>query len=253
MTVTSLLVQLGLAVVAILAVRFIYNLYFHPLAKYPGPWYLAISSLPLACIAILIDETEYILRLIKKHGDGDKPIRDPKHNTKAGLYESGMLGPVNIFTTIDGNEHKAMRKALGGPQWSFGALKNIWEPRIDALINLFISKMTEFESHGESVVLCDKVAQFAADVMAMVCFGEVWGFVESSRDQRGFPGSFREGLVLFGFVGRWRGFRETVIKSPLAKYLVPKTGDERGMGFLVSQAGKLVTERERRIEEEGFT
>lgn len=178
---------------------------------------------------------------------------DPKHNTKSGLYGTGMLGPPNIFSTIDGNKHKVLRKALGGPHWSFGALKKVWEPRIDALINLFTSKMTEYASRGEPVVLCDKVAEFAADVMAMVCFGEVWGFVENSRDEKGILQSFREGLVLFGFVGRWRGFRETVLQSPLAKYILPKASDDRGMGFLIGQADRLVTERERRIEEEGFT
>lgn len=113
--------------------------------------------------------------------------------------------------------------------------------------------MAEFASRSEPVVLCDKVAQFAADVMAMVCFGEAWGFVEKSRDEKNFLQSFREGLVFFGFVGRWRGFRETVLKSPLAPFLLPKPSDERGMGFLVGQSDRLVTERERKIEEERFS
>ena len=103
-------------------------------------------------------------------------------------------------------------------------------------------------------MLCDKVAQFAADVMAMVCFGDPWGFVEKSRDEMSILQSFREGLVVFGFLGRWRGFRETVLRWPVvAGYILPKASDERGMGFLVGQADRLVTERERRIEEEGFT
>lgn len=41
---------------------------------------------------------------------------DTKHNTKSEFYSSGALGPVSLFNTIDGDEHRALRKALGGPQ-----------------------------------------------------------------------------------------------------------------------------------------
>lgn len=179
---------------------------------------------------------------------------EPKNNTKGGLYGTGLLGPQHLFTTIDADEHKTLRKALGGPHWSFGALRRVWEPRIDDLINLFASKMEEAAERNEPVILCDRVAQFAADVMTMVCFSQRWGFVENGRDERGMLQSFRDGLVLFGFAGRFRTLRETVMKSPwLAPLLLPKIDDEKGIGFLVGQADKLVTERERKVEDEGFT
>jgi len=178
---------------------------------------------------------------------------DPKHNTKAGLYGTGLLGPPNLFSTIDGAEHRALRKVLGGPQWSIGALKTVWEPRIDELVLLLTEKLTELASQKEPVILCDKVAQFAADIMALVCFSEPWGFVANGRDERGILQGFRDGLVMFGFIGRWRGFRETVLKTPvLARFLLPTPSDDKGPGYLVGQADALVTERERRIEEEGF-
>jgi hypothetical protein len=40
--------------------------------------------------------------------------RDPKCNQKSGLYGTGVLGPPHLFTTLDGEEHKALRKTLGG-------------------------------------------------------------------------------------------------------------------------------------------
>ncbi len=83
---------------------------------------------------------------------------DPKCNTKSGFYSTGTLGPPNLFTTLDGNEHRVLRKALGGPQWSFGVLKTVWEPRIDDLLKLFTQKMTEEAEAGNAVVLSDKVA-----------------------------------------------------------------------------------------------
>lgn len=113
--------------------------------------------------------------------------------------------------------------------------------------------MTDLSLRNDEIVLCDKVAQFAADVMALLCFGQPWGFISHSRDERNILQSFRDGLVIFGFIGRWKGFRETVLHSPLGKYILPQPTDEKGMGFLVGQADKLVSERERQITEEGFT
>jgi hypothetical protein len=40
---------------------------------------------------------------------------DPKCNQKSGLYGSGVLGPPHLFTTLDGDYHKDLRKALAGP------------------------------------------------------------------------------------------------------------------------------------------
>ncbi|KAM7198899.1 Pisatin demethylase [Naviculisporaceae sp. PSN 640] len=272
MALTSVLAQAAIALTSAIAFRFIYNLYFHPLSKFPGPWYTAISSLPLAIISLLKVEPQFLLYVSKKYRHGDLPIRispslllfpqpsalkpiywTHEHNTKTGLYGTGLLGPPNLFTITDGNVHRTLRKALGGNAWSFGALKRTWEPRIDELITLFISKMTDFSSRGEEVVLCDKVAQFAADVMALLCFGQPWGFIAKSRDERNILQSFRDGLVLFGFIGRWKGFRENVLHSPLGKYILPAPTDEKGVGFLVGQADKLVTEREKKIKEENFS
>ena len=39
---------------------------------------------------------------------------DPKCNQKSGLYGSGVLGPPHLFTTLDGEVHKSLRKALAG-------------------------------------------------------------------------------------------------------------------------------------------
>jgi hypothetical protein len=39
---------------------------------------------------------------------------NPKLNNKSGLYGTGILGPPHLFSTLDGEEHRALRKALGG-------------------------------------------------------------------------------------------------------------------------------------------
>ncbi|KAL1639377.1 hypothetical protein SLS58_007958 [Diplodia intermedia] len=178
---------------------------------------------------------------------------DAKCNTKAPLYGTGALGPPHLFTTLDGEEHRALRKALGGSQWTIGGLKNAWEPRIDELVQLFIRRLAERAEKNETVTISDKVAEFAADVMTMLSFGEPWGFVANSRDERNMLRSWREGLDFFGFVGRFRWFRDVVMKTRVgARLFLPSVADDSGMGFLMSQADSQVAERERRIENEGF-
>ena len=83
---------------------------------------------------------------------------DLECNTKAGFYDTGVLGPPNLFTTLDGDEHRHLRKALGGPQWSFGALKTVWEPKFDDLLRLLTLKLTDLAERQETVILSDKLA-----------------------------------------------------------------------------------------------
>jgi len=93
-------------------------------------------------------------------------------------------------------------------------------------------------------------SEFAADIMTMVAFTQPWGFVRNGRDERGMLESWRGGLDWFGFVGRWRWFRNTVVKHPLtAPYCLPAMTDKHGMGFLIAQADRSVTEREKLMNE----
>ncbi|KAF3808990.1 Isotrichodermin C-15 hydroxylase [Colletotrichum gloeosporioides] len=266
------ILEIGLlAISAALILRVVYNLYFHPLSKYHGPWYAASFSLVHALISVMKYEPEWMLWLSKQYGT-DKPIRvaptlllfpqsaalkdiywDPKCNNKSMFYGTGSLGPPHLFSTLDGNVHKSLRKALGGPQWSIGGLKNNWEPRFDAHIQLFISRMSDFARNNEPVILSDKVAEFAADIMTMVSFTDPWGFVTNSRDERNMLASWRRGLFSFGFVNRFRWLRDRVTRVWWGHFFLPSTSDDVGMGYLMAQADRQVSERERRMEEEAFT
>ncbi|KAH8819387.1 cytochrome P450 monooxygenase [Xylogone sp. PMI_703] len=257
------------AIASTLFFRIFYNLYLHPLSKFPGPWYAASFSLTGALISVSQTEPQWLQGLVKKYGT-DRPIRisptmllfprpsalkdiywDPKLNQKAGLYGTGVLGPPHLFTTLDGDTHKALRKALAGPRvpWSMGGLKNEWEDRIDDQVQLFVRKMRERAESKVDVCLSDKVAEFAADIMTMLSFTNPWGFVENSRDERNILTSWRKGLDFFGFVGRFRFFRNYIMTIPgLNLWLLPKTSNDSGMGWLMAQADRLVTDREKDLQ-----
>ena len=51
-----------------LFVRALYIIYWHPLAKYPGPWYAASSSICVAIISLLKVEPQWMYSLVKKYG-----------------------------------------------------------------------------------------------------------------------------------------------------------------------------------------
>lgn len=79
----------------------------------------------------------------------------------------------------------------------------------------------------------------------MLSFTEPWGFVKNSRDERGILASWRQGLDFFGFVGRFTFFRDYVMKVPgLNTFVLPKTVNDTGMGYLMSEADKIVSKRE---------
>lgn len=88
--------------------------------------------------------------------------------------------------------------------------------------------------------------------MTLFSFGMSWGFVENSRDEYGILTSWRHGLTYFAFCSRFRFYREVVLKNPvLSQWLLPKSDDQSGMGYLVKQAGRQLKQREKEIEDFG--
>ena len=140
-----------------------------------------------------------------------------------------------------------MRKALGGAPWGVGLIKRNWESRVDNLIRTFLSNQQKRIDTGEPVILSDKVAEFAADVLTTVVFTTPWGFLANDRDERGLIRAWREGLALFGLSQRWRFLREVILPSPLGPHVLPRESDETGNGWLVTQANREIAGRERRM------
>lgn len=178
---------------------------------------------------------------------------DPPCNQKAGLYGTGALGPPHLFTTLDGEEHRLLRKALSNAPWTIGQLKNTWEHRFDDQVSLFVEKMHEHASAKRTICLSDKVAEFAADIMSMISFTEPFGCVKNQRDEKDILSNWRKGLTFFGFVGRFRFFREKIVKLPVVGlWFLPAISNDSGMGWLMFEADRQVTGREKQNEQTKF-
>ncbi|KAI8204278.1 Cytochrome P450 monooxygenase gsfF [Colletotrichum sp. SAR 10_86] len=113
--------------------------------------------------------------------------------------------------------------------------------------------MTEVAEKNEPVVLCDRMVEFAADIMTMVCFSEPWGFVSNKADQRQILRTWRNGQIALSFLTRFRWLRDRVTRAWWGPYLQPSPEDKFGVGYIMGEANRQVAERERRIDEEGFS
>ncbi|CAN9185692.1 unnamed protein product [Alternaria alternata] len=179
--------------------------------------------------------------------------RDPQCNTRGGMYDSGALGPPHLVSTIDGEKHRVLRKALSNAPWSIGPLKNAWEPRFDEQVSLLIKKLKEHAEAKRTICLSDKVAEFAADILSIISFTQPFGSVENQRDEKYLLTNWRKGLTFFGFSGRCRFFRERILRLPvIGSLLLPTTSNDYGMGWLMGEADRQVTRREQQNKEKPF-
>lgn len=48
--------------------RIVYNLYLHPLSKFPGPWYAASFSIVGALISVQKREPQWLMSLVRRYG-----------------------------------------------------------------------------------------------------------------------------------------------------------------------------------------
>lgn len=88
---------------------------------------------------------------------------------------------------------------------------------------------------------------FAYDVISEIAFGKPVGFVPQGRDIDGLIQAFHDGLPAFGVLGRLHPFTKWIKDTWVADaYMVPKPGDNTGIGNIMTFRDKLL---EKRIKE----
>ncbi|CAG8981984.1 hypothetical protein HYALB_00004850 [Hymenoscyphus albidus] len=130
---------------ALLIYRIIYNLYFHTLAKFPGPWWAAVSSLPDAIIAAHRKEVTWF-----NLSSRNMEARLKFTNRSPDLSPHYLPLPTQVFCIRDGNRHRAVRKAVSGG-FTIGAIQKTWESKIDGLIHLWLQEITARAKRGEEI------------------------------------------------------------------------------------------------------
>ncbi|KAI3336087.1 cytochrome P450 [Ustulina deusta] len=179
----------------------VYSLYFHPLAKYPGPKLAALSQFWQAWVwlggrypsiiqnahrkygnVVRVAPNELSFNTVQAHNDiYSAPTRNRKPFIKdVTFYNNGDSVRV-LFYEIDATEHAWQRKLLA-PGFSATALRK-QEHLIHQYVNLFVQKMGSLSaaSHGVGVDVAEVMLWLGFDIMGEMTFSESFGAVEASK------------------------------------------------------------------------
>ncbi|KAJ9662012.1 hypothetical protein H2201_006301 [Coniosporium apollinis] len=255
-----------LAFSAYIAFRIVYQIvyyrFFHPLSKFPGPFWGSVTRLWVAYHNVKEDECELEYALHKKYGpviritptlllvsDATK-LPDIYHRqaNKTQHYITGSFGSTeSLFNMQDWRTHAKFRKVAAGP-YAFSNIKRM-EPLIDARMKHWISKLDEkFATTGQKFEFNWWAIYMAYDIVSEIGFGAPFGFVEQGQDVGGLIEGFHQGLVPFGIMARLYPFTYWVKSTWMGKYLVATPEQDSGIGKLMRFRDKLIAERQKDME-----
>ncbi|TIA24879.1 flavonoid 3',5'-hydroxylase [Aureobasidium pullulans] len=255
--------NLVLAVIGYVVARVIYQIvyyrWFHPLSKFPGPFWASVTRLWIAYHNLKEDEPMVAFELHKRYGpviritptlllvsDATKlPEIYNRQANKSKHYISGSFGNVeSLFNMQDWKTHARFRKVAAG------SYRHKMEPLVDLRINDWINKLsTSFAETGKKFDFAPWAVYMAYDVISEVGFGAPFGFIESGSDVAGLIQGFHEGLVPFGLMARLYPFTNWVKSTSFGdKHLVARPEQESGIGTLMRFRDKLIEQRRKDIE-----
>ncbi|OJZ82424.1 hypothetical protein ASPFODRAFT_211126 [Aspergillus luchuensis CBS 106.47] len=263
--VTTTNVILGL--VAYVVLQFMYQIvyyhFFHPLAKFPGPFWGGVTRLWIAWHNLRETELQTVYDLTKKYGpvvritptlllvSDPKKLPDIYHRNadKTGHYITGSFGETeSLFNMRSHKTHAAFRKHIAGP-YSFSNVKRM-EPLLDAHIEHWLQKIDErFARTGAVFDFSWWAVYMAYDIISEVGFGAPFGFVEQGQDVGGLVQGFHDGLPAFGLLARLHPFTSWMKTTFMKKYLVATPQDDSGIGVLMRFRDRLIDQRLRDLEE----
>ncbi|PVI00442.1 cytochrome P450 monooxygenase-like protein [Periconia macrospinosa] len=187
-TVSNILLTCGVAGLVHTVFRVVYNFYFHPLARFPGPKLRAAFEVQHNWNVYKGDIVYAWLALHEEYGDFVRvapnmiSVTDPDawrdiygHGSKTPIpkeYDFYFAGANGIATIISSNDtdHTRMRRLLNHA-FSDQALRS-QEHIIQGYISLFISKLHEKASQNVPVDISAHFNFATFDILGDLCFGE---------------------------------------------------------------------------------
>ncbi|KAI8953272.1 putative cytochrome P450 [Xylaria longipes] len=179
----------------------LYTLYYHPLAKFPGPRFAAISNIPF-CYWFLSGRQPFtILSLHEKYGpvvrvapnelsfNSAQSWKDiyasrPKHRPfiKSAFYDGGSFadrGVHSIVSERNVDKHSQMRYYLSHAfsERSLAEQEDLINETIDKFVSILASRGSR--SMGYDISKGYEMATF--DIIGALAFGESFGGVESDK------------------------------------------------------------------------
>ncbi|KAI1343777.1 cytochrome P450 [Xylariaceae sp. FL0016] len=237
--------------------QIVYYRFFHPLAKFPGPFWGSVTRLWLAYHNFMADECEVVKELHDKYGPViritptmllvSEAAKMPEiyHRTahKTQHYITGSFGAEeSVFNMQDPKVHARFRKISAAP-YGFTNVKKM-EPLMDALIRRWTAQLdARFADTGEDFDFAPWSVYLAYDIIGDIGFGAPFGFVEQGRDVDGLMRGFHDGTLAFGLLARLYPFTNWVKGTFLGKYLVANAEQDTGVGVLMRFRDRLIKQR----------
>ncbi|KIW42127.1 uncharacterized protein PV06_05711 [Exophiala oligosperma] len=175
----------------------IYRLYFHPLAKFPGPKYAAISRWHEFYYEVVKQGqfTFKVQELHKQYGPIVRIVPDEIHiqdsefydtlYTKAGRVDkydwmAGRFGcDTSVFTTGPDEVHRVRRGALN-PFFSRARILDL-QDIIRQKLDVLLARIREFQKDGRVLRLNRAFMAFTGDVVMEYCFSHSYDHVKGEN------------------------------------------------------------------------
>ncbi|KAJ2989383.1 hypothetical protein NUW58_g3496 [Xylaria curta] len=198
----GVLLTVGLGVLACLAFRAIYNIYFHALSKIPGPYLWSASRLPF--IYSLLNGTIVhdiqglhqiygpILRIAPDEVTFARadawtdifPLRSDRFLKDPVWWKRQPGSPASLISAINPETHTRMRKALA-PGFTARALI-AQEPILQLYVNLLVERLVEqatkkYDINGVGFDIAPWFNFVTFDIFGDLGFGESFDCLQNSR------------------------------------------------------------------------
>ncbi|KAG4432888.1 hypothetical protein IFR05_011634 [Cadophora sp. M221] len=201
------------------AVAFTYRLTFHPLAKYPGPFFARISDWPLIIHCYRGDRHLWEYKNHQKYGpivryganslsistpSSIPLIHGAKANVKKGSWYKTLdisAGAPSVQMEIDKHQH-AMRRRFLAPAFSERALKEA-EKLISISARKLCLGLTSGAKNGEwsdPQNFNDWATFFGFDFISDLGYGQSFGMLDHD-DNRWIPGVLKSASIFLYYVG----------------------------------------------------
>uniref|UniRef100_A0A8H7N1C1 Uncharacterized protein n=1 Tax=Bionectria ochroleuca TaxID=29856 RepID=A0A8H7N1C1_BIOOC len=175
-------------------IKIVYNVFFHPLRSYPGPWYRAASRLPYTISVFRGDVTHRVQQLHQKYGQVVRitpdtlsytcsqawPVSATGNLPKDPKFYINPPGAIETISTANDANHRRLRR-LQAHAFSEKAL-SLQESYLQRYTDQFVLCLRNEAKRSNGVVDVVKFVNFlTTDLIGDLSFGETFGGLDTGK------------------------------------------------------------------------
>ncbi|OTA55118.1 cytochrome P450 monooxygenase [Hypoxylon sp. EC38] len=234
----------------------VYNKFFHPLAKFPGPFMGAMTEWYL--VYVICSVPTFGLELHKKYGPivrlapnllsfSDATLLPHVYHRSADkprFYDSWMFGKTAaMFQSLKHEDHYAKKRVVA-PCCSMNVMKTFHEGKISERIDELCCRIRDRSENPNPIDFSEHLRWFLTDVWSHLVYGIPRGCVTQGCDVDGLLGSL-QGVYSMSAKAAVMPWLTPLLRHPLwRKYIWTWTKTFKDMDNLFSNFDKMVDLRQ---------